>query len=123
MTTERHPKFSVLDDNGEGGTALDDLSNQLERERDSRKERFLFVVTLVVVADAFIFSTMESWAGALVIGVIELVGLAVVARKWGVEEVAQFLAMFFQRLADQSRPPAANNPSKPDSQEHSSSKP
>lgn len=115
MTTERKPTFTVLDEPGEGGTALDDLSNQLERERDARKEeRFLFVVALIVIADAFIFSMMENWAGALVIGIIELVGLAVMARKWGVEEVSRFLAMFFQKLADHSKPPSANNPSKPD---------
>lgn len=112
MTTERKPSFTVAeDDPGEGGAALDDLSNQLERERDARKEeRFLLVVALIVVADAFMFSSMDNWAGALVIGVIELVGLAVMARKWGVQEVSQFLAMFFQRIADHSRPPAANNP-------------
>lgn len=55
------------------------------------------------------FSNIENWAGALVIGIIELVGLAVLARKWGVEEVAQFLAMFFQRVAEHSKPPAASN--------------
>lgn len=119
MANDRTPSFidrAINDD--KDATALDDLANQLERERDARKEeRFLFVVALIVVADAFMFSLMENWAGALVIGIIELVGLAVMARKWGVQEVSQFLAMFFQRLADHSSPPAANNPSSPGSQE------
>jgi hypothetical protein len=110
MMTERKPTFTVLDEPSEGGAALDEVSTQLEHERDARmEERFLFVVALIVVSDAFMFSAMDNWAGALVIGVIELVGLAVMARKWGVEEVSQFLAMFFQNMADRSRPPAANN--------------
>lgn len=112
MTTEHRPSFKVQEAADQESTALDDLSNQLERERDSRKEeRFLLVTALIVVADAFMFSAMENWAGAIVIGVIELVALAVMARKWGVQEVSQFLAMFFQRLADHSKPPrAANTP-------------
>jgi hypothetical protein len=106
MTTpDRKPRFNVTDTAPEEAAALDDLANKLERERDARKEeRFLLVVALIVITDALMFSNMANWAGALVIGVIELVGLAVLARKWGVQEVAQFLAMFFQRLAEHSKP-------------------
>lgn len=111
MTTERKPSFNVTNEGGEESTALDNLANELERERDARKEeRFLLILAFIVLADAYIFSHMESWSGPLVIGVIELVGLAVLARKWGVQEVSQFLAMFFQRMADHSSPPAANTP-------------
>lgn len=124
MTNDKGPKFHLIDDDSNDGAAIDDLSNQLERERDARKEeRFLLVVALIVVSDAFMFSSMENWAGALVIGVIELVGLAVMARKWGVQEVSQFLAMFFQRMADHSRPSAANKPSTGGSDESASQHP
>jgi hypothetical protein len=115
MTTDQRPSFSVSTEGSEDNAALDDLSNQLERERDARKEeRFLLIMVVVVVSDAYIFSNMENWTGPLVIGIIELIGLAVLARKWGVQEVAQFLAMFFQRMADHSRPPSANTPSTDD---------
>lgn len=113
MTTDRKPQFKVPAEGGEESAALDNLANELEAERDARKEeRFIMILGFIVLADALIFSNMETWTGPLVIGVIELVGLAVLARKWGVQEVAQFLAMFFQRMADHSSPPAANNPSK-----------
>ena len=109
---ERKPAFKVAAaEEDEEAAAQNALANELERERDARKEeRFLLVVALVVVSDAFMFSNIQNWAGALVVGIIELVGLAVLARKWGVEEVSQFLAMFFQRVADHSRPPSAKNP-------------
>lgn len=105
MTTEKGPLFKIEGEGNGESTALDQLANDLEREKDARKEeRFLLVTALIVLADAYIFSNMENWTGPLVIGVIELVALAVLARKWGVQEVARFLAMFFQRLADHSKP-------------------
>lgn len=117
MTEPTKPKFKfektsagnyVID------VAADSLANDLERERDSRKEeRFLCLVAFVVMFDAIIFAHVENWAGALVIGIIELVGLAVLARKWGVQEVAQFLAMFFQRMAEHSNPAKSKPPEQP----------
>ena len=106
----KKPSFAVTPATDPEDDALSALSNQLEREIDKRKEeRFLLVIIIIVVSDAFIFQSMETWTSPLVIGLIELVGIAVVARKWGIQEVSQFLAMFFQRLADQTRPTAASN--------------
>jgi hypothetical protein len=118
MMTDRQTSFTVSDAESGEADAQADLADQLERERDARKEeRFLLVVLIIVISDAFIFSHIDSWSGPVVIGVIELVALAVLARKWGVQEVAQFLAMFFQRIAEHSKPPAANNPPNPEIEE------
>lgn len=100
------PKAKIA---SEESAVQSNLADELEREKDARnEERFLFIVAFVVLFDAIIFSHVENWAGAIVIGIVELVGLAVLARKWRVQEVAQFLAMFFQRMADHTKP---SNPS------------
>jgi hypothetical protein len=114
MMRNRRPAFKKAIRSEEESSALGELANELERERDARKEeRFLLVMIVVVIADAYMFSQMENWTGPLVIGVIELVAIAVIARKWGIQEVAQFLSMFFQRIAEHSRPPTAEEPHAP----------
>lgn len=66
------------------------LSRLHEYERDRRKEeRFLFVSIITVLADGYLFAQMNGWAGQVVIGIIQLFGLAVYARHCGVEEVGE----------------------------------
>jgi len=78
---------------GDGGDvktaqAFERLAGQLQSEQDGRKEdRFMFTLGLVVLADALIFTHMGNWGGPVVIGVIELFGLLIFARRCGVEEV------------------------------------
>jgi hypothetical protein len=113
--SSRRPSFRQTARAEEESSALGELANELERERDARKEeRFLLVMIVAIIVDAYLFSHIENWSGPVVIGIIELVAIAVVARKWGIEEVAQFLAMFFQRVAEHSKPPAAINPPPPE---------
>lgn len=69
--------------------ALGDKSAQQEDQR--KEERFLFVLVIIVMFDAIVFTHMESWSGAIVIGVIELFGLMVFARHCGIEEVQSLL--------------------------------
>ena len=85
--------------------ALAALQNELEGLRDQRnEERFLLVIIIIVLIDALIFSVVQNWAGAIVIGVIEIFGIAVLARKWRIEEVPQILSKFLDRTAEHVNP-------------------
>ena len=95
----------------EDSDAVAELTAQLQELQNTRnEERFLLVVIIITMADAFIFSVVENWAGAIVIGIIQIFGVAVVARKWQIEEVPQMLSKFLDRTAERVRPPAANTP-------------
>lgn len=73
--TSRDELIAVLESKA---SALEDKLNE---------ERFLWVVICVVLADAFIFTHITNWAGALVIGLLELVGIVVFADRCGVNTV------------------------------------
>src|SRR3546814_20502541 len=67
--------------------ALEQLSEDLQYEKDRRREeRFLFVAIITVLVDGYLFTTISNWSGPIVIGVIQLFGLAVYARHCGVQE-------------------------------------
>lgn len=75
--------------------ALEQLGEDLQYEKDRRREeRFLFVSIITVLVDGYLFASMSGWAGQIVIGVIQLFGLAVYARHCGVQEVDQFIDRF-----------------------------
>lgn len=70
--------------------AIVSLASSLQYERDRRKEeRFLFVAIITVLVDGYLFAEMTGWAGQIVIGIIQLFGLAVYARHCGIEEVGE----------------------------------
>lgn len=88
-----------LDDSGQvrrnNAQALEQLGEDLQHEKDRRREeRFLFVSIITVLVDGYLFASMSGWAGQVVIGVIQLFGLAVYARHCGVQEVDQFIDRF-----------------------------
>lgn len=98
---------------GEAGPedqALAELQNEIQDlKNDRNEERFLLLVIIIILLDAFIFSFMANWAGALVIGIIEIFGIAVIARRWRIEEVPQMLSKFLDRASERVSPPSANN--------------
>ena len=103
------PRFSD-GDAGPEDQALAELQNEIQDLRNDRnEERFLLVLAIIVLLDAFIFTQMANWAGAIIIGLIEIFGIAVLARRWSIEEVPQMLSKFLDRTADRLNPPAANN--------------
>ena len=50
------------------------------------------------------FTVVQTWSGALVIGVIELVGLTVLARRLGIEEVQELMTKLLDRTAERIAP-------------------
>ena len=51
------------------------------------EERFLWILACVVLFDVLAFIQMDNWAGAIVIGVIQLIGLVVLGDKLKVNVV------------------------------------
>ncbi|WP_286938862.1 hypothetical protein [Achromobacter sp. UBA4530] len=69
-----------------------DLERELQYEKEARREeRFIFLIFIVALLDAFLFMNMESWTGPVVIGLIQLIGFTVYARRAGVDEVVQLM--------------------------------
>jgi len=90
---------------GKEDEALAALQNEIQDiKNDRNEERFLLVTIIIVLVDALIFAHMENWAGAIVIGVIEIFAIAVLARRWRIEEIPQILSKFLDRTADKINP-------------------
>jgi len=65
---------------------------ELAEEKDKRKEeRFLFVLAGLVLFNAHILGSMENWTAPLVLGVLQLFGLLIFAKRSGIEEVQQWV--------------------------------
>lgn len=73
-------------------TKLDEAIAQLESEKQQLEnkhyeERFVWIVVCIVLFDALIFIQMANWAGALVIGVIQLIAMVIIADRCNVDAV------------------------------------
>lgn len=103
-TTQAKPSFKVDEDRAEDA-ALATLSGAAEKLRDERnEERFLFWTAIIVLLNVIFFAAIETWSGALVIGVIELIGLTVLARRLGIEEVQELTTKILDRTAERIAP-------------------
>ncbi|MEJ6849531.1 hypothetical protein V3589_25380 [Sinorhizobium fredii] len=79
---------------------IDELQTQLEAERDGRKEdRFAGIVCLVLLLDVVFFSVMPTFGGPLALLVLELLILIPLARRMGMEEIAEILNRVLHRMA------------------------
>ena len=90
------PSRGLLAASGDEDGAKDDTIASLETrlsELDDKhqEQKFLFVLVLVVLFDAHIFSNMENWAAAFVIGLIQLFGIIVLADRCRVNTVRPFI--------------------------------
>lgn len=77
-----------------------ELEEQLTEERDARKEeRFLSFLICVILFDVVFFSAMDNFIGPLAILLLQLIVLAVMARRLGIQEVASLMDRVAGRLA------------------------
>lgn len=60
---------------------VEDLDNKLY------EERFLWILVLIVVLDCFFLLQANNWSAPLVIGVLQLIGLVVLASKCRVDPI------------------------------------
>ncbi|MDL4864690.1 hypothetical protein NPJ88_020380 [Halomonas elongata] len=103
----RHNEFSDIA--GESGgdphpsdhasQAVEDLSERLQAEQDARKEeRFMFVLAGLVFLNIHTFASSSTWTTPIVIGLLQLIGLAIYARRCGVEEVEKLIDKFLSAV-------------------------
>lgn len=78
---------------------LDDKISYLEKEvQDERKNtrtvNFLWILFIVIAADILFLVDTRSWSLPVIVGIFELMGLAVLAQKWDIELVAKLIDKF-----------------------------
>ncbi len=67
-----------------------ELQEALTNERDARREeRFIFVILFILLFDVVFFTVMPSFGGPIAILVLQLLILIPLARRMGMEEIAQ----------------------------------
>jgi hypothetical protein len=101
--TESPVEFKTEDTavNSQLAAAAGELGEDVERVTDDRaEERFIWIVICIILFDCFIFANMQSWSGPLVIGIIELVLIIALAKKLQVDQIANMLTRFMDRVGD-----------------------
>ena len=79
---------------------ISELQSDLVKERDARKEdQFVFLVLIVILLDIVFFSLMPTYGGPIALLVLELLILIPLAKRMGMEEVAQILSRVLNRMA------------------------
>lgn len=80
------------------------LEDALEKERDGRKEeRFIWILVTTILLNVCFFMSMQSFTGPLIIGLLQLVGFVLVAKKLGMEEVVQLFDRMLSTIANSVR--------------------
>ena len=77
------------------------LEDALEKEKDGRKEeRFIWILVTTILLNVCFFMSMQSFTVPLIIGLLQLVGFVLVARKLGMEEVVQLFDRMLSTIAN-----------------------
>ncbi len=80
-------------------TAEVELEQKLAYERDARKEdRFVFMIVLVVIFNAWALQKVTTWTLPLVVGILQLFALVVLARRFGVQEIQYWINQFLTHM-------------------------
>lgn len=102
MSDETGKKFDVLatSEVTKKDEQISELQEQLAFEKDARNEdRFAFIVAFVLLFDVVFFTTMPSFGGPLALLILELLVLIPLAKRMGMQEVAQILSRVLDRMA------------------------
>ncbi|MBL8564079.1 MAG: hypothetical protein JNM89_00010 [Hyphomicrobiaceae bacterium] len=79
---------------------IQELQSRLASEVDARREeRFVGIVFIVLLLDIVFFSVMPSFGGPIALLVLELLILIPLAKRMGMEEVAQILNRVLDRMS------------------------
>lgn len=79
---------------------VQELQESLADERDKRLEdRFIFIVVVTVLLDVVFFSVLDNLGGPLALLILELLILVPLARRMGMEEIAQLMDRVLNRMA------------------------
>lgn len=79
---------------------IEQLQEELTAERDARREeRFIFIVLVVILFDIVFFTVMSNISGPIAILILQLLILIPLARRMGMQEIAQSLDNVLSRIA------------------------
>jgi len=78
---------------------INQLQNRLSYEQDARREeRFVFIITVVLLLDVVFFSVMDTFGGPIALLVLELMILIPLAKRMGMEELATIFYSVLNRI-------------------------
>lgn len=67
---------------------IESLQSSLQHEVDGRREeRWIWLVALMIMFDAFTFRHMETWSGPIMIGLIQLLVVIALGRRWQMDHI------------------------------------
>jgi TRAP-type C4-dicarboxylate transport system permease large subunit len=90
----------VTDEASKQEIQISELQENLAKCQDARREdRFVFIVCIVLLLDVVFFSIMPSFGGPLALLIIQLLILIPLAKRMGMEEIAQILSRVLHRMA------------------------
>lgn len=79
------------------------VERDLEEVRDDRdEERFLWILCFIILFDCVVLGRMDNFAAPLVIGVLQLLLLIGLARKFGVDDITVLVTRLLHRLSDRA---------------------
>ena len=67
----------------------------IAQDKENKNERFLWIMVVMILFDAFWFSNSQSWGGPMVIGIIEIIMLIAIAEKLEVEAIVGIVEKIF----------------------------
>lgn len=71
---------------------IEALQNQVQSLTDRlNEERFAWSLIIIIIFDAFIFTSANNWGAPIALVIVELILIVILAKRFGVEEVAAFL--------------------------------
>lgn len=89
----------VRDEPSKQDQQIEELQEQLARERDGRNEdRFVGIVCMVALLDVVFFTVMPTFGGPIALLILELLILIPLARRMGMEEIATLLGRVLDRM-------------------------
>ncbi|PYE89049.1 hypothetical protein C7477_105152 [Phyllobacterium leguminum] len=85
--------------------AISSLQQDLEAERNSRKEeRFIWFFVLILVLDVFTFKDMETWSGPLMVGILEIILVVALGRRWSMDHIYTITELIINKWNGKFRP-------------------
>ena len=71
---------------------IQELQEEIARELDARmEERLIWILVVIILLDVYLFTSMDSIMGPLVIGIFQLLAFILIARKLGMEQIIQLI--------------------------------
>lgn len=89
-------------DKSPGSETIARLQQQLEALKDARnEERFYAILILVILLDVILFDAVDGLLVPITVVVLELILLIPLARRFGLEGIAEFLSSLVRRIASE----------------------